>query len=56
MTDLGLIIALLLLLSGKTNNVVINGLRSALPLASPNSIQASPFSKYYYKTLINKPI
>ena len=23
---------------------------------SPNSIQASPFSKYYYKTLINKPI
>ena len=23
---------------------------------SPHSIQASPFSKYYYKTLINKPI
>ena len=38
-----------ILLSGKTKNVV-------KAERSPHSIQASSFSKYYYKTLINKPI
>ena len=41
-----------------TNRMVgaLLALASGKAERSPNSIQASPFSKYYYKTLINKPI
>ena len=46
------VLRIFLLLSGKTNNVVINGLRSALPLArarKPNNhiAQGSALGKHY---------